>query len=52
MFIVGKYFIFNNMRDEFLVHDLNWLLLRFSSNNVRNEFRQNSFLPNHAAHTS
>jgi hypothetical protein len=29
MYIACKYFIFNNMRPEILVHDLNWLLLRF-----------------------
>ena len=52
MFIVCKYFIFNNMRPEFLVHDLNGLTLRFPSNNVRHEFRKDSLRSNYAAHTS
>ena len=52
MFIVCKSFIFSNIYSEFLVHDLKWLLLRFPSNSVRNEFRQNSFRSNYAAHSS
>ena len=52
MFVVCKSFIFSNIYSEFLVHDLNWLLLRFPSNSVRNEFRQNSFRSNYAAHSS
>ena len=51
-FIVCNSFIYSNIYAEILVHDLNWLLLHFPSNNVRNEFRQNSFRPNYAAHTS